>query len=187
MANPLDPTKPVLTDPSIELVAELRAIKQRLVTDKTNIEQLQNTLVTVSGITAFGASIIASPDANTALTHLGFSPTGKLIAEVPSFEDLADQLGVQSPIPILNLGSGKWTIVLPGGIKISIVVLNCPSGGVDITWAAAFEVGVYGAVACIFNGSATQPAWTNDHDLAGCFVDHANGSSQNVCVIAIGQ
>jgi hypothetical protein len=187
VANPLDPTKPALTDPSIELTAELRAIKQRLVTDKTNIEQLQNTLVTVSGITAFGASLIAAPNIAAAHTVLGFSEVGKLLVEMPSFEDLADELNVQSPIPTLALGSNKWGITLPGGIKINVVVVNCPSAGIDIEWQVPFEFNTFGAVANIYNDVATQPAWTRDHDTAGCFVDHANGSAQTVCVIAIGQ
>lgn len=186
--NALDPTKPVLTDPSIELVQELRAIKQRLVTDKNNIEQLQSTLVAVSSITTFGSELLASADSDAALTVLDFTAIGKIISQTPSWEDLADQLGVQSPVPVLTVGTNKWCIAFPGTLKINIVVVpSCPSAGTDITWVVPFETTTFGAVASIYNDSATQPAWTNDHDNAGCFVDHANGSAQGVCVIAIGQ
>jgi hypothetical protein len=188
--NALDPTKPVLSDQSIELVEELRAIKQRLVADKSNIEQLQQTLVNISGITAFGAELLASADADAALDLLEFTSVGKQLAGIPTLPDLIELLGIESPVPGLVIGgSNKWTILFAGTIKIQILVASVPSGGATVTWAEPFTnvAGAWGAVASIFQNTATQPAWTRDHDATGCFLDHANGSTQSCCVIAIGQ
>src|SRR6188508_1934404 len=102
--NPLDPTKPTLLSQSIELTEELRAIKQRLVTDKANIEQLQSTLVNIAGITAFGADLLASVDSDAALDVLDFSTVGKEISQLANYGDLAAILGVQSPVPTLSIG-----------------------------------------------------------------------------------
>ena len=188
MVNPLDPTSPTLTDPSIELTAELRSMKQRLVTDKTNIEQLQSTLVSISSITPFGADLIATADYDAALTLLAFSAIGKTISQTPDYPTLATALGVQSPVPVLSVGINKWCISLPGTIKINIVVLpSCPSAGTDITWQVPFATSVFGGVASMYNSSATQSAWTRDVTTAGCFVDHGNASSESVCVIMFGQ
>lgn len=187
--NALDPTQPVLSSQSIELVEELRAIKQRLVTDKTNIEQLQNTLVNISGITAFGAELLASVDASEALDKLDFTAVGKQVAWINSLPDLVSLLGIQSPVPVIVIGGGgKWTIKLPGTIKIQVLVANIPAAGTTVTWAESFVSGggAWGAVASIFGTSATQPAWSLDHDANGCYLDHANSGTQQVCVIAIG-
>lgn len=185
--NALDPTRPTLSDQSIELVEELRAIKQRLVTDKSNIEQLQNTLINISGITAFGAQLLASTGADDALDLLDFTPVGKQVAQINSLPDLVQLLGIQSPVPFVVVGGGnKWTIKLPGTVKIQVLVASVPSSGMTVTWAESFVSGAWGAVASLMGTSGTQPAWTLDHDATGCFLDHGNGSTQSCCVIAIG-
>jgi hypothetical protein len=183
--NALDPTKPTLLDQSIELTAELRAIKQRLVTDKTNIEQLQNTLVNVSGITAFGSALLASVDADAALTVLGFTAIGKELSQLANYEDLADELGVESPIPTLELGTQKWCITLPGGLKANIIKGNFSSGGGTITWQVPFTTSVYGVWATM-EGSGDFPLWVDDVDNAGCYIDHNNASAKDGFVLAIG-
>lgn len=184
--NALDPTKPTLLDQSIELTAELRAIKQRLVTDKANIEQLQNTLINVQGITEYGSQLLASTDSDNALTILDFSVLGKELSQLADYADLALALGVESPIPTLSIGTNKWSIALPGTLKLNIVKVAVPSAGVNITWQTPFGTAVYGVWATL-NSGADFPAFITTEDLVGCKVDHNNLSTHTAFVLAIGQ
>lgn len=184
--NPLDPTQPTLLSQSIELTAELRAIKQRLVTDKADIAQLQNTLIEVSGITDFGASLLASASPDAALDVLEFSVIGKELTQLANYADLAGQLGVIDPTPVLSIGTNKWSIALPGTLKLNLVKVSVPAGGTDITWQTPFTTAVYGVWATLNSGADFAP-WITGEDLVGCHVDHNNGSTHSVFVLSIGQ
>lgn len=185
--NPLDPTKPTLLDQSIELTEELRAIKGRLVTDKTNIEQLQNTLINISGISEFGAELMASADADAALDLLDFSETGKDISQVPSLADLGTALGVTNPAPQLSVGVSKWCIQFANSaLKINMVKLNMTPGGTAFTWQVPFTVGIYGMAGVLTVGS-DDPMYILDETNIGGTARVNSSSSKTGYVIAIGQ
>jgi hypothetical protein len=184
--NALDPSKPTLLSESIELTAELRAIKQRLVTDKQNIESLQNTLVNISGITAFGAELLASVDSDAALDVLDFTAIGKELTQLANYEDLAALLGVESPVPELSIGTGKWCLTFAGGYKLNIIKANVSSGGSSFTWQVPFTTSVY-AVLTTLNANADFDIWVGDYDNAGVDVDHNNGSDKVGFILGIGQ
>lgn len=187
--NPLDPTKPTLTDQSIELVEELRAMKQRLVTDKANIEQIQNTIIDIQGIGAFGAELLASTDEHDAREQLGFSPYGELLVQYASAAALAGDLGVVSPAPILTAGVGKWCIQFADStIKINIVKAtfnHTGAGGTAVLWQVPFVTGAFAIVGNL-QANADRAIWTSAETLNGCTVNHNNGSAHPGVVIAIG-
>lgn len=187
--NPLDPTKPTLLDQSIELTEELRAIKTRLVTDKTNIETLQNTLINISGITEFGAELLASPNPSAALDTLDFTETGKDISQLPDLETLASALGVVNPAPSLSVGVSKWCIQFAGsGLKINMVKFTIPGGAAaDLTWQTAFTVGVYGISYGLATSSDDPIYSVGDPTLTGVSLRCNTTNPRNGYVIAIGQ
>lgn len=189
MANPLDPTKPTLLDPSIELVEELRAIKGRLVTDRDNIQQLQNTLVDITGITSFGAQLLASTGADAALDILDFTATGKEISQVASYAALATALGVQSPVPTITVGVGHWCVQFAGGFKINVITITTSDDGTTApTWLVPFTTSIWGAVATLFTPTTqgTTSCNVNNATLTGCTLDHGGSGNRLITVIAVG-
>lgn len=184
--NPLDPTQPTLLSSSIDLTAELRAIKQRLVTDKDNIDQLQQTLVDISGITPYSATLLAAADSDAWLGLLNFSAIGIDLSQLSNYDDLADALGVQDPVPAITIGANKWTIALPGTLKLNIVKLTVPSSGTTVTWQTPFTTAVYGVWATL-NSNGDFPIFVTSVDTVGCYADHNNASAKDGFILSVGQ
>lgn len=182
--NPLDPTQPVLLSQSIELVEELRAIKGRLVIDKDSITTLQNTLVDITGITAFGASLLASADSDAALDELDFTPVGKDLTQTVSLAALAISLGVQNFTPSISVGVGKTCITFVGGVKINMI----QGAFADLaahTWQVPFVTVIYGAATTLMqNNNDTVQIYNVTN--AGCNVSFNGGGTKSYSVIAIG-
>lgn len=182
----LDPSRPILTDP-VQITEELRAIKQRLVSDKASIENLQSTLVVLSNIGPFGEQLMALHDLSAWATLVQQSATGKTIFEAANVGVVQTLLGIVSANPTISVGANKVCITFPGGLKINVGRYNVVGTGQRCSFQTPFTTSVYGVfatMAAIVSGHATVDYSTLDLD--DVFVDHTNSGTYDVFLLAIG-
>jgi hypothetical protein len=181
--NALDPSRPVLSDP-VQVADELRAIKARLVLDKTNIESLQSTLVVLSNVGAFGSQTMALTDLAAWATLVQQTAIGKAVFEAATLGVAQSALGITSAAPTVSVGANKWTIIFAGGVKINIITGTYIDGQTH-TWQTAFTSQAFG-ILCTKgqdeNGSVQYYSESN----SGCTVSFDGSGSKRYTVLAIG-
>jgi hypothetical protein len=184
----LNPTVPVGGN-QVEIAAELRGIKLRLVTDKASIETLQSQIAPITGAGTVGLQLLDSETTDAALAALAVTTVGKQLFHIADIPDAQALLGITSQIETITQSSptpDHTTIVFGGGLMINIITKSISTGVEHHTWLTPFPNQVFGAVATI-NDNGTEAAFLQAVGLVDCYSDHSNSGNKNACIIAIGR
>ncbi len=184
----LDPTRPTGAN-QVELSAELRAIKARLVADKAGIEELQIAVDPVVDAGGTGLALLDSETADDAFTVLGVTDLGQqLIQNFLTLPEMKAFLGIiNAPIETITNTSTGGTVTWPGGVKVKWKILNVPGGGsyVPFTWETPFSTICFFGLAVGYGGD--QATWLEGAPtITGGNVDHNNGGSRLVAIFGLG-
>lgn len=184
----LNPTLPVGGN-QVEIASELRGIKQRLVTDKANIEALQAAILPITGAGTTGLALLDSETPAAALTALAGTVVGKQLFQIVDVPAAQVLLGITSQIETILQSAptpDHTTIIFGGGLMINIITKSISTGVDHHFWLTPFTSQIFGAVATI-NDNGTEAAFLQAVGLTDCYSDQSNGGSKNACIIAIGR
>ena len=180
--DPLNPALPTSTT-QVEVAAELRAIKGRLVTDKTGLETLQALLSGVSSISAYMKGMLPIVSDDLVLDYLGITATGKDVLHMASLTDLADALGVTDYSPDVDI-SGVKSCISFGELKFNMIYGSFS----DLTthsWRTAFDSVVL-CVLCTKNQNENGSVQAYNISTTGCDISFNGGGTKAYSVLAIG-
>lgn len=179
--NPLDPTKPTLLDQSIDLTAELRAMKSRLVADKEAIENLNSSIVDIGTITPYGLTVLQSADADGNHAVLQAGTAGLDVYKAEFMSDIVDLLGLATTI---SYGVNKVCVTLPAGIKIN-TLKGSRAKNENITWQVPFTTTVWAGVITM-NEVNEKILYLRNLSNTGATVDFEGTGNVDCSIIAIG-
>lgn len=189
MTDALNPAIPTSAS-QVEIAAELRGIKQRLVADKTAIENLLLAIEPLVDAGVTGLEILAAASKATVFETLEFEAPFVAMSTIPTLEDLKNYLGIASQNnESVEIGSDKGTIRWPGNTKLKWTIDVIPSSGSStaVTWDNPFDQTVFFAGSLFFGSGGSNAVWVDGlNGLVGAYVDHGNASGHQVVTLALG-
>lgn len=140
-----DVARPVLSDSSIELVEELRALKARAKDTLTRVQELETAISSSLSASTLGRTLIAQSTPSAMLDTLGAEAFGKTLFATATPTEAQDALGMTTGLEV--------TMANPGGITLPNYMGNL-----------SFRLGSF-----VSNTDDNQPFTFSDPFTSQCF------------------